>query len=62
MNAKELNAYIDEAGDEGFKNGASQWFIISSVVVDNNSDRDIAQVIDKIKNRLWGDETRQPLH
>lgn len=62
MNAKELNAYIDEAGDEGFKNGASQRFIISSVVVDNNSDRDIAQVIDKIKNRLWGDVTRQPLH
>lgn len=62
MNAKELNAYIDEAGDEGFKSGASQWFIISSVVVDKNNDRDVARVIDNIKSRLWGDVTRQPLH
>ena len=62
MSAKELNAYIDEAGDEGFKSGASQWFIISAVIVDKNNDRDIARVIDNIKNRLWGDVTRQPLH
>ena len=62
MNNNELNAYIDEAGDEGFKEGSSQWFIISSVVVDNSNDRDIARVIDDIKSRLWEDVTRQPLH
>jgi len=62
MSDKELNAYIDEAGDEGFKEGSSQWFIISSVVVDKSSDRDVARVIDNIKSRLWGDVTRQPLH
>lgn len=62
MSSKELNAYIDEAGDEGFKNGASQWFVISSVVVDRESDREVAHVIDEIKARLWGSVTRQPLH
>jgi hypothetical protein len=62
MGDKELNAYIDEAGDEGFKNGASQWFVISSVVVGKEGDRDAAHVIDEIKARLWGSVTRQPLH
>ena len=62
MSTKELNAYIDESGDEGFKEGSSQWFIISSVVVDKSNDRDVARVIDSIKSRLWGDVTRQPLH
>jgi len=62
MDDKELNAYIDEAGDEGFKDGASQWFIISSVVVDKNNDRDVALVINNVKSRLWGNITRQPLH
>lgn len=58
----ELNAYIDEAGDEGFRPGASQWFIISAVVVDKNNDRGVAHAIDDIKGRLWGEVTRQPLH
>ena len=62
MGNKELNAYIDESGDEGFEDGSTQWFIISSVVVDKSNDRDVARVIDNIKSRLWGDITRQPLH
>jgi len=62
MSAKEFNAYIDEAGDEGFKDGSTQWFIISSIVVDKNNDRDVARVVDSIKSRLWGNVTRQPLH
>lgn len=57
-----LNAYIDEAGDEGFKPGASQWFIISAVVVQQANDRAFASVINKIKYRLWGNITRQPIH
>lgn len=57
-----LNAYIDEAGDEGFKAGSSQWFIISAVVVEQSNDRDVARVINDIKYRLWGNVTRQPLH
>jgi hypothetical protein len=62
MSNRELNAYIDESGDEGFEDGSTQWFIISSVVVDKSSDRDVARVIDNIKSRLWGNVTRQPLH
>lgn len=57
-----FNAYIDESGDEGFKTGASQWFIISAVVVNEINDREIAHVIDNIKQQLWGEITRQPLH
>jgi hypothetical protein len=62
MNAKELNAYIDESGDEGFKEGASQWFILSSVVVDQSSDIDVARAINNIKTRLWQTQTTKPLH
>ena len=62
MSDNVLNAYIDEAGDEGFRTGASQWFIISSVVVEQSKDRDVAKVINDIKYRLWGNVTRQPLH
>lgn len=62
MSEKILNAYIDESGDEGFKPGSSQWFIMSAVVVDQDDDRDVAKVINDIKSRLWGNVTRQPLH
>ena len=62
MGDKELNAYIDESGDEGFKIGSSQWFVISSVVVDKNNDTETARVVNDIKARLWGNVTRQPLH
>ena len=62
MDTTELNAYIDESGDEGFLVGASQWFIICAVVVDKSKDRDFARIINDIKNRLWGNVTRQPLH
>lgn len=62
MSESEMNAYIDEAGDEGFVDGASQWFVISAVVVKKEMDRDVARVIDDIKTRLWGTVTRQPLH
>ena len=57
-----LNAYIDESGDEGFKPGASQWFIVSAVVVKQANDRVVASAINEIKHRLWGNITRQPLH
>jgi len=57
-----LNAYIDESGDEGFKPGASQWFIISAAVVKQANDRGVASVINEIKHLLWGEVTRQPLH
>ncbi len=62
MSDKILNAYIDESGDEGFKPGASQWFIISAVVVNQANDRAVASVINEIKHRLWGNVTNQPLH
>lgn len=62
MDAEELNAYIDESGDEGFKTGASQWFVISGVVVTVHNDRDTASAINDIKERLWQKQTPQPLH
>lgn len=62
MSEKELNAYIDESGDEGFKEGSSQWFIISSIVVNQDNDREVATTINNIKYRLWQTQTTQPLH
>ena len=62
MSDNELNAYIDEAGDEGFKDGSSQWFILSSIAVDRDRDTEVAHVVNDIKARLWGNITRQPLH
>lgn len=62
MSSKEFNAYIDESGDEGFKEGASQWFIISAVVVNRDKDQEVARVINDIKFRLWQTQTTQPLH
>lgn len=62
MSSKEFNAYIDESGDEGFKNGSSQWFIISSVLVDRDNDQNVATAINNIKYRLWQTQTTQPLH
>lgn len=62
MNSKEINAYIDESGDEGFKEGASQWFILSSVAVDQTRDIDVARAINNIKARLWQTQTTKPLH
>lgn len=62
MTENVLNAYIDEAGDEGFREGSSPWFVMSSVVVSHTKDRDIARVINDVKYRLWGKVTRQPLH
>ncbi len=62
MSSKEFNAYIDESGDEGFKEGSSQWFIISSVVVGRDNDQNVATAINDIKYRLWQTQTTQPLH
>jgi len=62
MSNNELNAYIDESGDEGFKPGSSQWFILSSIVVDKNNDVEVAKAINDIKYRLWGKVTGEPLH
>ncbi len=62
MSGKEFNACIDESGDEGFKEGSSQWFIISSVVVDKTNDINVARVINDIKTRLWQAQITKPLH
>lgn len=59
MSSKEFNACIDESGDEGFKEGASQWFIISAVVVNSDKDQEVARVINDIKFRLWQTQTTQ---
>lgn len=58
----ELNCYIDEAGDEGFKVGSSAWFILCGVIVKEEVDREVARSINEIKLRLWGNTSNQPLH
>jgi hypothetical protein len=57
-----FHAYIDEAGDEGFKPGATSWFVLSAIVVEEERDREVAHSINDIKLRLWGVTSNQPLH
>ncbi|SFR16850.1 DUF3800 domain-containing protein [Desulfoscipio geothermicus] len=65
--SKVFNAYIDEAGDEGFtiRNGewkSSKWFIISALVVPEEFDRDLASVIDDLKDEFRSKNKLKPLH
>jgi hypothetical protein len=40
-------AYIDEAGDEGFRfeHGSSEWFILSAAIVKKDRDNDLIQMV-----------------
>ncbi|RKO65724.1 DUF3800 domain-containing protein [Desulfofundulus salinus] len=67
MAEKVFNVYIDEAGDEGFKVVAnkwlsSRWFVIGALVVPAEFDREMASVINKIKDRIKYRNKLKPLH
>ena len=56
MNAEELNAYIDESGDEGFKPGATEWFTVFGVIVTQSHDRhdrEVASALGLDKSSLF---------
>lgn len=46
--------YVDEAGDEGFvfEKGSTDWFVISAVVTDVESDLETVKLIDEVREIL----------
>lgn len=56
-------AYIDEAGDEGFKfiEGSSKWFVLSAVVNRIENDKQMGKIIGEAK-RVLNRTSPQPLH
>lgn len=55
------NCYIDESGDEGFAQGATDWFVLAGVIVDKNQDLEASHAIDEIRKVLNKPPDR-PLH
>lgn len=55
--------YIDESGDEGFNfgKGASEWFVLSSVITRKGRDIETVKLIDRVRSRL-GKPPKKPLH
>jgi len=65
--SKVFNVYIDEAGDEGFKSidgrwVSSKWFIIGALVVPEEFDREMASVVNQIKDHLNVNNKLKPMH
>lgn len=60
----DFNAYVDEAGDEGFKfaKGSSRWFILAGIVVPRVDDLKASHVIDDVKAMLGTRDLLKPLH
>jgi len=59
-------AYIDEAGDEGFKfrdggKGSSDWFVLSATVIRKSNDSKIVEAAREAR-RLLGKEEKYVLH
>jgi hypothetical protein len=52
--AAEFVAYIDEAGDEGFRfeSRSSEWFVLSALVVQKARDLETVKVIDVVRETL----------
>lgn len=66
MGKNSFVVYIDESGDEGFvfkdnREGSSRWFVLSAVVTRKESDREIVQLVDRVRREL-NKEPRKPLH
>ena len=58
MTAQHHNAYIDEAGDEGFTTpeiphvGSSEWLVLAAVIVAEEDDLALSQAIDTLRHPL----------
>lgn len=51
MEKKKCTVYIDEAGDLGIGRG-TQWFVITAVIVPQESEKDIRAILTRIKSKL----------
>lgn len=62
-----FNAYIDEAGDEGFvtvqtpQAGSSEWFVLAAVLVPGEDDLALSHAADDVR-ALLGKPPPKPLH
>ncbi len=54
FNKYEFVCYIDEAGCEGFKfsKGSSEWFILAALISSRSAQKQIVELIDKVKTAL----------
>lgn len=66
--ATHFNAYIDEAGDEGFKRPteigpgtSSQWLVLTGVIVPEENDLPLSRTVDELRTHL-GKPGPKPLH
>jgi hypothetical protein len=67
-----VNAYIDEAGDEGFTRlgwrakgvmeASSEWLILGAAVVPAERDAQHTDAVDRIRIAVGKTQTRRPLH
>jgi hypothetical protein len=53
--------YVDESGDEGFVRGASEWFVISGVIIRRAIDLETVKVVDTVRTAL-NKPAGKPLH
>lgn len=59
--AAAFNVYIDESGDEGFKPGSTDWFVVAAVIVRREDDLAVSACVDKMK-AAFGVAADRPLH
>ncbi len=68
MAGAHFNAYIDEAGDEGFKDPgkvgpatSSEWLVLAAVIVPDEDDQERAKAVDSLR-ALLNKPLPKPLH
>lgn len=67
VQVQEFNAYIDEAGDEGFVTvtipgrGSSEWFVVGAVIVPKENDLLLSHAVDDLRT-LLNRPPSKPLH
>jgi hypothetical protein len=70
--AKALNAYIDESGDEGFtrlrwrargvESASTEWLVLGAVIVPAEVDAERTAIVEELRRVLNRTNTRKPLH
>lgn len=66
------NVYIDEAGDEGFRNlgqrangtgdASSEWLVMTGVIIHAELDQERTRAVDRLRVALDKTQSRKPLH
>lgn len=54
-----FNVYVDEAGDEGFSRGSSEWFILAGIIIEKSTHLQISRKTKDLQTSLTG---RKALH